>query len=140
MESELTIENIKKYFNEMDGFSSYNKMKIEDLEDEKAILSAVVDENSVNPSNICHGGLVFGIADTAMGTLAYLTGRKVVTVDSNINYLKPCKKGKITCIATPIKVGKTLGVYKADIYNNEEELAATVTGTYFFLDREINKE
>jgi acyl-CoA thioesterase len=86
MNPELTVENIKKVFNEMEGFSSHNKMKIEELEDEKAVLSAIVDEKAVNPSNICHGGLVFGLADTAMGTLAYLTGRKVVAVDSNISY------------------------------------------------------
>ncbi len=136
---ELTKENIIKYFNEFNGFTKYNNMRIEDLSDEQAILIADTDENSYNPSQIVHGGLIFGLADTAMGTLAYLTGRKVVTIDSTINYLKPCRGNKVKCIATPIKVGKTIGVYKADIYNSEDDLAATVTGTFMFLTKEINE-
>lgn len=139
MDKELTVENIIKYFDETPGFSKHNKLHIEELSKEKAIISAEITEDSLNPSGIVHGGLVFGLADTAMGTVAYLTGRKVVTVDSNINYLKPTTGSKVTCVAEPIKVGKTLGVYKADIFDGRNDLTATVTGTYFFLDREIKK-
>ena len=128
MDLELTVENIINNFNGMPGFIQHNNIQIEEL-----------DKNSLNPSGIAHGGLVFGLADTAMGVLAYLTGRKVVTVDSNINYLKPSSGKKITCTSEAIKVGKTLGVYEAKIYNEKNELTALVTGTYFFLDREIKK-
>lgn len=136
---DFSKENIMEVFNKMNGFGRYNHFQIEDLSDEKAILIANTDENSYNPSNIVHGGLIFGLADTAMGTLAYLTGRKVVTIDSNINYLKPCRGSLVRCIAEPVKVGKTIGVYKADIYNEDKELAATVIGTYLFLNKEINE-
>jgi len=139
MNEELTKENIIKRFNEYPGFMKYNNYHLDDLEENKSTMSVDLNENSLNPSGIAHGGLVFGLADTAMGMLAYLTGRKVVTVDANINYLKPCRGSKITCVAEPVKVGKTIGVYQANIYNGEEELAATVIGTYFFLDRDINK-
>ena len=139
MDLELTVENIINKFNEMHGFIQNNNIQIEELDKEKAVLSVELDENSLNPSGIAHGGLVFGLADTAMGVLAYLTGRKVVTVDSNINYLKPSSGKKITCTSEAIKVGKTLGVYEAKIYNEKNELTALVTGTYFFLDREIKK-
>ncbi len=139
MSEELTKENIMKRFNEDPGFMKYNNYQLEELEEDKSVMSVELNENSLNPSGIAHGGLVFGLADTAMGMLAYLTGRKVVTVDANINYLKPCKGSKVTCVAEPVKVGKTIGVYQASIYNENKELAATVIGTYFFLDREINK-
>lgn len=132
-------EMIMKSFNESEGYAKHNNMVIEDLSEEKVVITATADENSYNPSQIIHGGLIFGLADTAMGTLAYLTGRKVVTVDANINYLKPCRGHKIKCIATPIKVGNTLGVYKADIYNEDNDLAATVIGTFIFLTKDINK-
>ena len=75
-----------------------------------------------------------------MGTLASLTGRKVVTIDSSISYLRPCAGDKIVCVAEPVKVGMTIGVYKANIYNSKDDLAATVTASYYFLDREIKKQ
>jgi len=132
-------EDILEYFAKENGFSKYNKMQIDELTEEESILSCEITEDSLNPSKIVHGGLVFGLADTAMGTLAYMTGRGVVTVDSTINYLRPTKGNKITCIAKPIKIGKTLGVYKATIYNEDGTETAYITGTYIFLNKDINK-
>ena len=138
MEPKLTEKNIKKYFEETTGFSKYNNYHLEKLTKEETILTAVVDENATNPSGIAHGGFIFGLADTAMGVMAYLSGKKVVTIDTDIHYLKPCTGPNVKCVATPVKIGKTIGVYEAKVYNGNE-LAATLSGSYFFLDREIKK-
>jgi acyl-CoA thioesterase len=132
---ELTKENIIKYFDKFPGFSKHNNIKLEELTDDKAVLYVEMDEKSYNPSNIAHGGLIYGLVDQAMGTLAYANGHKVVTIDSNINFMRPCKGKKMKCVATPVKVGKTIAFYKADVYNEDEELAASATGTYYFLDK-----
>ena len=50
------------------------------------------------------------------------------------DYFRVGKGSKITCIADPLKVGKNTAVYRANIYNEEETLISTVTGTFFFLD------
>ena len=97
-------------------------------------MSVELAENSVNPNGIAHGGLLFGLADTTMGLLARTTGRNIVTINAQIDYLKPGKGSQITCIAEPLKVGKTTAVYRANIYNEEKTLISTVTGTFFFLD------
>ena len=114
----MNVESIKELFEQQKGYSKYNNMHLESLTKEEAVLYADINENSLNPSEIVHGGLIFGLADSAMGTLASTTGRKVVTVDSNISYLRPCTGKKLVCIAEPVKVGMTLGVYKASIYND----------------------
>ena len=132
-EKELTKENIIKEFDNDNGFIKHNNIHIEKLEDDIAILYANLSKESLNPNNTVHGGLIFALADTAIGTLCYATGVKAVTIDSNINYLKPCRGNIMKCIATPIKVGKTIGVYKAEIYNSKNELSAIVTANYMFL-------
>ena len=133
-------DQIKYHFEEKDGWFKYNNLHFEEITKEKVIVIAELNDNSLNPHGIAHGGLIFGLADSAMGTLASTSGRKVVTVDSNISYLRPCGGKRVTCIATPVKVGMTLGVYKADVYNDNNDLAATVQGTFFFLDRDIKKQ
>lgn len=133
-EIELTKENIEKYFDKLKGFNKYNNYHIESIEDDKVVLYADINENSLNPNETVHGGFIFGLADTAMGTLAYLTGKKAVTIDSNISYLKPCKGKIIKCVATKIKVGSTIAVYKAEVYNSKKELAAVVSANYMFID------
>jgi acyl-CoA thioesterase len=132
-------EQIKEYFEKESGWIKYNGLQIDEITKEKVTTSVVLNQNHLNPHGIAHGGLIFGLADSSMGILASLTGRKVVTVDSTINYLRPCGGNKIVCIAEPVKVGMTLGVYKANIYNDKDDLAATVTASFFFLDREIKK-
>lgn len=134
MTNEQMLELAKKTINETPGFIKYNNFKVEEVTNEYCKMSVELTENSVNPNGIAHGGLLFGLADTTMGLLARTTGRNIVTINAQIDYLKPGKGSQITCIAEPLKVGKTTAVYRANIYNEEKTLISTVTGTFFFLD------
>lgn len=127
-------EEMIKYLEENEGFIKNNNIHVKSLEENKVELYSEITEKSLNPYDTVHGGLIFGIADTAMGALAYFSRRKAVTVDSYINYLKPCRKNIINCVATTVKVGKTIGSYKAEIYNDKNELSAIVTANYMFLE------
>jgi len=118
------------------GFMKYNKMHVEELDDNYAKMSIELDENSLNPSGIAHGGLLFGLADSTMGMAARTNGKNVVTINSQIDYLRAGKGKKIIAIAKPLKVGKTTAIYRCEMYTDEEKLCATVTGTYYFLDRD----
>ncbi len=132
MDEEL-IEKIRKNFNNQDnGFVSYNNIVIDEIKKDYAKLHVDITKNALNPSNIAHGGLIFGLADTAMGTVAYTTGKKAITINAQIDYLKPCKGKRITAIAEPLKVGRNVAVYRARIYTDEDVLSATVTGTFYF--------
>ena len=134
MTKEEMLELAKKTINETPGFIKHNNYKIEEETTKYCKMSVELTENSINPNQTAHGGLMFGLADTTMGVLARTTGRNVTTINAQIDYLKPGKGNKITCIAEPLKVGKSTAVYRANIYNEEETLISTVTGTYFFLD------
>ena len=134
MTKEEMLAIAKKTINETPGFIKHNNYKLEEVTNEYCKMSVELTENSINPNQTAHGGLMFGLADTTMGVLARTTGRNVTTINAQIDYLKPGKGNKITCIAEPLKVGKSTAVYRANIYNEEETLISTVTGTFFFLD------
>ncbi len=127
-------EEMMNYFEENVSFIKHNNIHIKSIDKDKVELYANLTDESFNPYGSVHGGLIFGLADTAMGSLALLTGRKAVTVDSNISYLKPCKGKMIKCVATPVKVGKTIAVFSANIYNDKDELAAVVNGNFMFIE------
>jgi len=139
-DQEKNFQLIKDYVENKKGFMKYNKMHVEEIKKNYAKMSADIDEDSLNPSNIAHGGLIFGLADSVMGMAARTNGKNVVTINSQIDYLRPGTGKKLTAIATPLKVGKTTAVFKSEIYTDENKLCATVTGTYYFLDREITKD
>ena len=134
MKKDDIYNEIKEYIEKTPGFIKYNNIHVEEIKKDYAKCYVDITEDSLNPSGIAHGGLLFGLADSTMGIAARTTGRNVVTINAQIDYLKPGTGKKITCIAEPLKIGKTTAVYRANIYTEKETLAATVTGTFFFID------
>ena len=132
----INIDEINKMFSEQKGFISNNNIKVEEVKENYAKLSSTIEEKSLNPYGIVHGGLLFGLADTAMGIAAKTTGQNAVTINSQIDYLKPGKGSKIIAIAEALKVGKTISVYKCNIYDEKEELISSVTGTFYFIQNQ----
>ena len=119
---------------EQSGFIKYNNIKVEEIKKEYAKLSVKLSDKTTNPSNITHGGLIFTLADSAMGLAARTNGRNIVTVNANIDNLKKGIWNILYGVATPVKIGTTLSVYTCDILNEKEELIAKVTGTFYYLD------
>lgn len=134
MTQEEMLELARKTINETPGFIKHNNMQVLELSQERSKMKVDLTENSLNPNGVAHGGLLFGLADTTMGLLARTTGRNVTTINAQIDYLKPGTGKVITCMAEPLKIGKTTAVLRANIYNEEETLISTITGTFFFLD------
>lgn len=120
---------------ENSGFIKANNITVEEIEGKKsATLKALINEESLNPYNIAHGGFIFGLGDTAMGVAASLTRRKAVTLSSTINYLKPSTGSYLIAKAELIKEGKKTAYLKTNIYNDKEELVATMDGNYYYID------
>lgn len=114
------------------GFIKENNFKLVSLTKEKAVIECEIKKSGLNPMGICHGGLLFGLADTAAGTLAFTKG-KSVTTSGNINYLKPAKN-KIIATATILKVGNHIGYYLVEIKDENNDLVATANINMFFVD------
>lgn len=130
----MDYQEIIDFTNNQDGYIKHNNMEIISLNSNECKMKAKVDKNSLNPNGTVHGGLLFGICDTVCGSLAYTTGKKLVTLNSTIDYLRPVFDGEILATSKCIKLGKTIGVYEANLYNNEK-LVARSTITIYFTDK-----
>ena len=127
--TEIAKEKLKN----LKGYIKANNYNIIKVENNYCEMEGIITETSMNHLGIVHGGYIFGLADTTAGIAAMSEGRNVVTIDSNINYFKPAKGNKIIAIAKSIKVGKTISVYEVYINNEENELLAKATITYYYL-------
>jgi len=116
------------------GFIKNNNYKLIELDEEHMVCEALITETSLNPFNICHGGFIFGLCDTAAGVLSMASGKNAYTSSSTINYVRPCTGNKIICKCVPIKVGKTIGVYESRIYDEKDRLCAVATVNYCFFE------
>lgn len=129
----MTAKEINEEFKRINDFNYHNGIVIDEVTSEKVVAHVDAKKESLNNWEIIHGGLIFGLADISIGVLCFANGNKSVTVDSNINYLRPLKK-YAKAVATIIKKGKTISLYKADIFNEKEELCATVTMNFYNME------
>lgn len=124
-------EFVREKIKEIQGFIVANNYNVLKVDKHYCEMEGIITETSMNNLNIVHGGYIFGLADTTAGIAAMTEGEKVVTVDSNINYLKQAKGNKIIAKASPIKIGRTISVYEVLISDEKEEIIAKATITYF---------
>ena len=115
------------------GFLKYNNIEILSMDKDKCQVKLTITKRSLNPYGIVHGGLTFALGDTAMGVLCKAMGKNVVTLDSNINYLKPGKGSYLLAIPKLIKMGKTTCVLATEIFDEKSDLIAVMYGTYYIV-------
>ncbi len=126
----MTEKEINEEFKKNNDYNFHNGIIIDKVSKEEVVAHVDAKDYSLNTWKIMHGGLIFGLADIAIGVLCFANGHECVTIDSNINYLRPIKK-YAKAVATCIKKGQTISLFKADIFNEKEELCATVTMNYY---------
>lgn len=126
-------ENLKEKLNHIGGFIEHNNYKISEISDGYCVMIAEIGDTSLNPFNMAHGGFVFGLCDTAAGAACVYSGRKAVTVSSNITYFKPAVGKYIKAVAKCVKLGKSISMFEVDVYNDKEVVVAKAMVEYFYI-------
>ena len=81
----MTEEEQLKQLEESSGFIKHNHFHVVEVEKGKRTkLEVELTEDVLNPYGFAHGGLIFGLGDTAMGITAHSMGRSPVTLSSSI--------------------------------------------------------
>ena len=126
-------EEIMERFNNDKGFINSNGFKLTELDEEHAKMEYIIKKDGLNPIEIVHGGLLFGLADTVAGALASMSGKFPLTTSSTINYLSQAKGNKLYAVAKKLKQGNNLGYYEVLIYNDNDEIICESTINMYFI-------
>ncbi len=96
----------------------------------------VTPEHCTIPANL-HGGAIMAFADNLGGCGAFMNlpeGAMTSTVESTTKFLRPAPVGDtVRGVTTPVNIGRTLQVWKTDIFRGDGKLAAVVTQTQIVL-------
>ena len=118
-------------------------MKLVKLDEGYAELSMPIMSKHTNLYHVAHGGALASLADTIMGVACATTGKKVVTLEMNINFIKSAvPQIGLKGIGKIIHNGKTTMVAEGQILDAENKLIATARGTFFVIGtfEEMNAE
>ena len=91
----------------------------------------------MNTHGVVHGGVLFTMADTAMGAAligALQADQICATINVKINYFKPVFGGTVVCISKVVNQGKNVAHIDASLYV-DDVLVARANGDFAILKR-----
>ncbi|NMA01775.1 MAG: PaaI family thioesterase [Clostridia bacterium] len=110
-------------------------MYITELNEGEAVLVMPISEKHLNPMAIVHGGATTSLMDTALGMAAKSLNNKVVTLEMNINFIKPVQFNEtLTAKGKVVKAGRSIVVAEAEAYNDKGDKVAIGRGTFYVID------
>ncbi|TYO94674.1 hydroxyphenylacetyl-CoA thioesterase PaaI [Desulfallas thermosapovorans] len=115
-----------------DPFPNYLGVEIIKVAPGYAKVSLKVQEHMTNIHRITHGGVVFTVADVALGNASNSHGPAAVAMNVNINYMRPSKPGDVLiATAEEVHLGRRTAHYRITVENEQGKLVATVQGLVF---------
>ena len=101
----------------------------------RARFELAVEDRHLNPNRILHGGVLYSLADTAMGAALYSRlepGESCATLEIKMQYLAPVLAGHaVAAEAGVVERTKRIGVLEAKLFGEGDRVVALATGTFF---------
>lgn len=104
-------------------------IEIEIPEVGSAVATMRIREDMTNGFDICHGGLIFTLADTAFAFACNAYDDVTVAGSGTVEFLRPAFEGdELTAVALEEHRGKRSGVYAVEVVNQRSEFVALFRG------------
>lgn len=104
-------------------------IEVEIPEPGAAVATMIVREDMVNGFEICHGGLIFTLADTAFAFACNAYNDLTVAGAGSIDFLRPAYLGdQLKAVALEEHRGSRGGVYAVEVVNQQGEFVALFRG------------
>ncbi len=129
-------ETIRQAF-EADPYAAAQGIRLDEITDDRVVVSLVVTENHVNFHGVTHGGTLFSLADCAFALASNAHGDAAVAIDTHLAITAASQVGDVlTATAHEMTRGRTLGTYRIDITRTDGRTVGLFTGTVFVKSKE----
>ena len=117
---------------------SFLDFDVRDGPDGAVVAFLEVDDRHLNPNGIVHGGVVFTLADTAMGraTMAVLgDGQICASIEVSVRYLRPIPGGRLVATASVLRAGRRIVHLECGItVDGDDRPVAVLQGSFAVLE------
>lgn len=111
---------------------------IEAVDAGTATLAMTVADTMINGHDICHGGMIFALADTAFAYACNSRNEATVAAGCSIEFLAPAMKGdRLTAAASETARSGRHGVYDVMVTQQDGTTIATMRGRSASLRRPV---
>lgn len=92
-------------------------------------ISMTVRPDMVNGHGLCHGGIIFTLADSAFAFACNSHGESMVAAGATIEFLAPSRTGELlTALVTEVSRGARHGIYDVRVSKSSGETVALFRG------------
>src|SRR4051812_16689780 len=116
-------------------------MALEEVGPGRARMSMPVREDMVNGHGICHGGLIFTLADTAFAFACNTYNERAVAQHCAVTFLRPARLGQVLVAVAEerARAGRS-GIYDVTVRTGEGTTIAEFRGNSRLLGEKFFKE
>jgi acyl-CoA thioesterase len=115
-----------------DAFSRWLGIEVVDVRPRGATVRMTIRKEMVNGFGVCHGGIAFSLADSALAFASNTHGNVTVSIENSITYPKGIAVGDtLTATAEEESATNRLGFYRVSVRRADEETVALFRGTVY---------
>ena len=114
-------------------FYRWTGMRVAAAEPGSVTLALDLGEHHANLQGFAHGGALATLADAAMGLSvrsALEPGRRHVTIELGVHYLRAIRTGTVTATGRAVRIGREIAYAEAAITDERGTDLARASGTY----------
>ena len=117
---------------EHDEFSRWLGLEVTLLAPNAATVRMTVRPEMVNGFGVCHGGIAFSLADSALAFASNTHGRLTMSIENSITYPKSVSPGDVlTARAEQESASNRLAFFRVIVRRADEETVALFRGTVY---------
>ena len=132
------LEKVKQKIEKHDMLLNLYKMNIEKLTPGHSEVSMEVKENHTNAAGVCHGGVIFSLADVSFALASNSHGNIALAMDVSISFIKAVKPGtKIKAICDEKHKGRSTGQYIIEVKDDKNNLVSIIKATAFRFEESL---
>ena len=127
----------------LDGASSVRSLGIslDAIRLGRASVKMIVRDDMLNSRGICHGGLIFALADTAFALASSSYNQETVAQHCTISFMAPARPGEVlTASCHEVARSERNGVYDTEVTGETDRVIAVFRGNAFIKRERIVPE
>ena len=135
--AQALAERVVAHMLEHDEFSRWLGLEVTHLSPSTATVRMMVRPEMVNGFGVCHGGIAFSLADSALAFASNTHGRLTVSIENSIRYPAAIMPGDVlTASAVEQSASRRLAYFDVTVRKGDGEVVGLFKGTVYRTSRD----
>ena len=130
--AQLLAESLVSGMLSRDGFSAWLGIELVEVKPGSCVVKLKVRKDMLNGFGMCHGGIPYSLADSALAFASNTHGTVTVSIENTISYPAPVSEGDIlTAVAEEESAGNRIAFYRVTVTNQSKVAVGLFRGTVY---------